>query len=299
MRESGKRPSPRHAAASSFGSLLVGWAQQGVDNFLATQRILADFATRKTTSAIKTLREEMSHPEHSPAAILTELAVEMTANVTEAQRVLLNLAHQENEILMAGIKERVGGSATALAVADRLSRAVETFVEMQQEFLTIASKHTQRRLAKAGEAPDMSWLMDATREAMEQFVKTQKKFLDIVMEGEGKTRGKMEGAKKKTEIAKIAREASNSIVDAQKKLLDLAGQQLHANVQAASRTVDLVNAIRPSGLPSFHGDGIKKFVNAEKELLESIIKPDNGTKAKAGSRRPARRRPAAAHTAAA
>ena len=302
MREDAKRPSASHAPASSFGSLLLGWAQQGVDSFLATQRILADFATRRSVSAMKSLREEISDSEHSPGAILTELAVEATANLTEAQRVLLNLAQQENEIVMAGVKERVAGSDTALDITDRVRRGIDTFIEMQQEFLTIASKHTQKRLreTKAGKGPDMSCLMDAAREAMEHFIKAQKKFLDIVVEEEGKAKVRHEeGARKKTEVSKIAREASSSLIDAQKKLLDLAGQQVNVNVQAASRAVDLVNSIRPTGLPSFSGEGIKKFVNAEKELLDSLIKPGNGTKAKAERRvkRPPRRRPATAQSA--
>ncbi len=81
------------------------WAgrSRAFDSFLATQRILADFATRKSASAIKTVREGMSDSENSPAAILTELAVEGTANLTEAQRVLLNLVEQENEIVMDGV----------------------------------------------------------------------------------------------------------------------------------------------------------------------------------------------------
>lgn len=279
MREDVKRPSATHARPSSFSSLLLGWAQQGVDSFLATQRILADFATRRSVSAVKNLREEVSDSEHSPIAILSELAVEATANFTEAQRILLGLLQQENEIIMAGLKDRVSASATAVTIADRVRRSIDTLVEMQQEFLTIASKHAQQRLeaTRAGKGPDMNCLVDAAREAVENFVKSQKKLLDILVEDVDKKAA--ESGKKKVEVAKLAREASDSFIDAQKKLLDLAGQQMNVNVQAATRAAGLVNSIRPSGLPDFTGEGVKTFVNAEKALLDSIIKPGNGHKA--------------------
>jgi len=50
-----------------------------------------------------------SHDEHSPMSLLTELAVEGTSTLVEAQRTFLHLAQQENDIILNGIKERVGG----------------------------------------------------------------------------------------------------------------------------------------------------------------------------------------------
>lgn len=300
MREDVKRPSA--APASSFGSLLLGWAQQGVDSFLATQRILADFATRRSVSAVKSLRDEVSDPEHAPGAILMELAVEGISNLTEAQRVLLDLAHQENELIMAGVKERTGSSATALVLTERVRRGIEAFIEMQQNLLTMASKRVQQRLeeARAGKVADIKCLTDAARDAMEQFVKAQNKFIEVVMEAEAKG-VKHEESRKKTELGKLAREASAHFIEAQKKLLDVAGQQVNVNVQAAGRAADLVSSLRPTGLPSFGTEEIKRFVHAEKELLDTIIKPGDEVKRAGkpnrGAKRPARRRPVAAQTA--
>lgn len=300
-----KRPSTTHAHESSFPTLLMGWAQQGFDSFLATQRILMDFATRKSASAIKTVQDGMSDPEHSPVAILTELAVEATANLTEAQRVLLNLAQQENEIVMTGVKDKVEDYPTAVMITDKARRAIDTFIELQQDYLTTASKHAQKRLqaTKAGKGPDTACLVEAAREAMDDFVRAQKKFLDIVGEDGSKVKaGKAEEHKKKTEIAKLAREAANSFIEAQKKLLDLAGQQVNVNLQATSGAMEMMNSLRPHLMPNITGEGLKNFVNAEKNLISSIIKPGNGAKAapKAAHapKRPVRRRaPRATQTA--
>jgi hypothetical protein len=272
---------------------MLGWVQQGMDSFLATQRILLDFATKKNASVMKGLREGIIDPENSPVAILTELAVEATANFTEAQRILLSLAQQENEIVMTGVKERVGGLPIAATVTDRVRRGIDTFFEMQQDFLTLFSKHAQRRL-QAGMTADASCVTDAVRDAMEHFVRTQKKFLDVVMQ-EG-AKAKAGEVKKKTEVTKLAREAADAFIDTQKKLLDLAGQQVNVNLQAASRTADMMKSFRPLPLPSFSGEQVKNFIDAEKALIESIVKakpkPGAGVKP-AAKKRPVRKAAAA------
>jgi hypothetical protein len=157
---------------------------------------------------------------------------------------------------------------------------------MQQEFLTIASKHVQERLqkTKAGEAPSAECLVDAARDAMENFVSAQKKLLDVIV---------AEGAKpksgKKTEIAGIAREAASSFIDAQKNLLDLAGQQVNVNLQVAGRLGEMANLLRLNPLPTITGDSVKSFVEAEKAVLDSIIKPGNGAKSAPKVERTAKR----------
>jgi len=303
MPRAAKKASEPENRLSSFASLLLGWTQQGIDSFLATQRILADFATRKSAGAIKSLREGMSDPEHSPAAILTELAVEGTANLTEAQKVLLNLVEQENGIVMDAVAERVEGYGTAASVANRLRRGIDTLVQMQQDFLKIASKHVQERLkkTKAGEAPNADGLVEAARDAMEHFVRAQKKLLDVIVEDWPKPKGgKADERKKKTEISGIAREAASAFIDAQKNLLDLAGQQINVNMQAAGRLAEMANLLRLNPLPAITGDSVKRFVEAEKAVLDSIIKPSNGAKSgapkaeRASKRQTGRRRAPAA-----
>lgn len=291
-----KRPPATHVDASSFSNLMMGWAQQGFESFLATQRILMDFVTNKSTGAIKTLQEGLTDPEHSPVAILTELAVEATANLTEAQRVLLNLAQQENDLVMTGVKDRVGGSEMATALTERMRAGVDTFIEMQQDFLTTASKHVQKRLqaTKAGKGPDVSCLVDAAREGMDDFVRAQKKFLDVVSQDGTKAKaGKAEeGAKKKADVAKLAREAANAFIEAQKKLLDLAGQQVNVNLQAANSAVEMMGSLRPHLMPEITGEGLKNFVNAEKNLITSMMKPVTEVKhpkAARAAKRPVRR----------
>src|SRR5262245_57100451 len=78
--------------------------------------------------------------QSSPLATLTELAVEGTSSLIEAQRALLQLAQQENEILFTGIRESFGRFVPAAAMTDLVRRSVDTVIDMQQELLTNGSR---------------------------------------------------------------------------------------------------------------------------------------------------------------
>ncbi len=265
---------------SSFLTLLSGWVQQGVESFFATQRILVDLAMRQNAVAMKSLRDGLSDPEHSPVAILSELAIEGTSSFIEAQRILLALAQQENEIITTGVRERVAGSIPAVAMTDLMRRTIDTFIGMQQDFLKISSKQTldwleATRKGKVGG----THMVDLVREAMETFVHAQKKFLDVVSQETTRlTSGKPEKIVKKTELSKLARDASNAFIEAQKKLLDVAGQQMNVNLKAATRTMELMSPSRLLPMASITGEGVKSFVEAEKALIDSMVKPHNGAK---------------------
>lgn len=263
---------------SSFISLLTGWMQQGVESFFATQRVLVDVAMRQNTMILKTVQEGLTDPEHSPVAILTELAVEGTSSFIEAQRILLNLAQQENALVMNGVKERVSGSTRAMATTDLLRRSIDTFIGMQHEFLKTTSKQTLAWLekVKAGKGYDATHLIEVAREGMDTFVEAQKRFLDVIAQETGKmTSGKPEhlAKMKTTELTKLAREATDHFIEAQKKMLDVVGQQMNVNLQAATKTMEMFSPARLMPVANVTGEGVKNFVNAEKAVIESMIKP--------------------------
>ena len=295
------RPSAPHTNPSSFFTLVTGWMQQGVESFFATQRILVDLAMRQNLSLMKTLREDLSKPERSPLVMLTELAAEGTATFLESQRVLIELAQTESEILMGGVKERVGGSAPALAMAEMVRRSMGTFLAMQEQFLDLANKQTTQWLhaVKAGKPYMGENMIDLAREAMEHFVEAQKKFLDVIAEETMHATGEKHvkhAPMKKTELPKLAREAANAFLEAQKKLLDVAGQQMNANLQIAGKAM---NMLRPLRLPlgALTGEGVKTFVEAEKALIDNMMKRGRTAPAPRATQKhkPSRaRRPAAA-----
>ena len=267
-----------HSRESSFVSLLSGWVQQGVENFFATQRILVDLATRQNASAMHMLRERLADPAYCPTAILTELTGEGMTNFIEGQKLLLNLAQQEYDLVTNGVKERVGGSPAATALTDVMRRGFDTFVEMQQDFLKIASKQTHHWLTavKAGKPYDGEGLVDLARESFDTFVRSQKKFLNVIAdEATNATNGKNGTARKvkATEILELAREATDTFIDAQKKLMDVAGRQVNAELKATGRTLNMIAPNTFTQLPDLTREGVKHFVDAEKALIDTVIKP--------------------------
>ncbi|MGH9523521.1 MAG: hypothetical protein ACRD3E_13425 [Terriglobales bacterium] len=272
------RPSATPTNPSSFFTLVTGWMQQGVESFFSTQRILVDLAMRQNLSLMKTLRDDLSSPDRSPLVMLSELAAEGTATFLESQRVLIELAKSESELLMGGIKERVGGSAPALAMSEMVRRSLGTFLAMQEQFLDLANKQTTQWLhaVKAGKPYTGAGenMIDLAREAMENFVEAQKKFLDVIAEETMHATGEKHvkhAPMKKTELPKLAREAANAFLEAQKKLLDVAGQQMNTNLHIAGKAI---NMLRPLRLPlgALTGEGVKTFVEAEKALIDNMMK---------------------------
>lgn len=268
-----------HSRESSFVSLFSGWAQQGVQSFFATQRILLDLAMRQNASLMHSLRQQLSDPHHSPTAILGEVAAEGMSNFIEGQKILLELGQKQNEILMSGVMERVGDWPAAQAATDLLRRSVETFIQMQQEFLKIAGKqtHTWVEAAKAGKPYQSEHFVELAREAMETFVKAQKHFMDAIAEETAKATGgkHTNGVKKmkKAELSQLARHATESFIDAQRKLVDVAGRQMNASVKTAGKTLELLRPFPFLPLAELTREGVKSYVDAQKELMDVMVRP--------------------------
>jgi hypothetical protein len=293
-----------HTRESSFVTLLSGWAQQGVQSFFATQRILVDLAMRQNTNLMHSVRQQLSDPNHSPTAILSEVTAEAMANFIEGQKILLELGQKQNEILMNGVKERVGDWPAAEAVTNLLRRSVDTFVEMQQEFLKIAGKqtHTWVEAVKSGKPYQGEHLVELAQEAMEHFVKTQKHFMDVIAEETAKATGAKHtnGVKKikKTELAQLARQTTESFIDAQRKLVDVAGRQMNASVKTAGKTLELLRPFPFVPLAELTREGVKSYVDAQKELMGVMAKQGGNhkptPKAQHHAKRSSKKRAAAA-----
>ena len=181
-----------------------------------------------------------------------------------------------------------------MRLTDLLRRSVETFIHMQQEFLKIAGKqtHTWVEAAKAGKPYQTELLAELAREGMENFVKAQKKFMDVIAEETAKATGgrHSNGFKKikKTELAALARQATESFIDAQRKLVDLAGQQMNANVKTAGKALELLKPFPFVPFTELTREGVKSYVDAQKALMNVMVKPA-GEHKHAGKTRHARR----------
>jgi hypothetical protein len=276
----GTKPESSEArrAEPTMIDLLSGWMQQGLGSFFTTQRIILDLLMRQNANAMHIARERLAGAGNA-AEMLTEMAGEGMSNFIRAQKVLLMLARQQNEIVMTGVKERVGGFAPVTAMTDMMRRSLDTFIDMQHEFLNVAERQTQSWLEGK---PYRDGMMDLAGQALENFVRAQKKFLDVVAEETANaTDGKHGEPKKmrKTELTELARQATESFVDAQKKLLDLAGRQMHTTVGVAGKAVEMLNPVKLLPWAELTREGVKSFVDAEKTLLDVMLKQKTTTHA--------------------
>jgi hypothetical protein len=297
-----KHETPRaHPKESSVVSLLSGWTQQGVQTLFATQRILIDLAMRQNASIMHAIREQLTDPHHSPTAILSEIAGDGINNFIAGQKILLDLGKQQNEILMNGIKERVGNQPVAEALADLLRRGVDTFIDMQEQFLKTAGKQSQTWLqaAKIGKPYQPEQFVHLAREGMETFVNAQKKFLDVISQETAKATGKgSNGTKKikKTELAELARQATESFIEAQKRLIDVAGEQMNASMNTAGKTLELLRPFPFLPVNELTREAVKSYVDAQKALMDVMVRrPQEKTvKGETRARKPAKSAKAAA-----
>jgi hypothetical protein len=269
-------PITHPARESSFVSLLSGWVQQGVENLFATQRILVDLAMSQNARAMNFLRERLQDPAFRPASILTEVASEGMSNFIEGQKLLLNLAQQEYEIVTKGVKERVGRYTAAVAMTDLMQRSFDIFVNMQQDFLKMADKqtHTWLNAIKASKPYDPEGLIELARDSFDTFVRTQKKFLDVVSVEMTKatSSGAAKKPVKKTAITELARQATDSFIEAQKKLMDVAGRQTNAQVKAVGKTMDMLSPPPFINWPEMTRESVKSIVDAEKAVINTVTK---------------------------
>lgn len=290
-----------HGKESSAFSLLSGFAQQGAQTLFATQRILIDLVMRQNSSVMHAIRQQLTDPHHSPTAILSEIAGDGLTNFFEGQKVLLDLGKEQNELLTKGLKERVGECPRRQAMVDLLRRSVETFIDLQEEYLKMASKqtHTWVDAAKHGKPYQPEHLVEFAREGMDNFVKAQKRFLDVVAEETTKAtngkRGNGAGRKvKPTELQDLARQASESFMEAQKRLMDLAGKQINANFKTAGTTLELLRPFPFLPVGELTREAVKSYVDAQKALMDAVAKRPIGAKGPARPVRNARKPKAAA-----
>lgn len=261
-----------HTSAAPV-SLVTELTRQGVDGALATQRIMLDLIMRQNATTMNALRQTLSGSRMPKADGMTEMAAQGVANFIEAQRVLLNTALQGNEIVMTAVKERTGNPV----IADLLRRSIDTFIDLQQHFLTIAERETstwmdQAREGKIGGGKSMAELLE---DSLDQFVRSQKKLLDMISEEMEAAEAKKGEEKKEpaTGITDLMSQGAGALIQMNKKLLDVAGKQVDVNLKVAKRAVDALKPsmrFNPAELARQYADNL---VAAQKSMLDIIVKP--------------------------
>lgn len=211
---------------------------------------------------------------HSPLAILAELAVEGTSTLVEAQRALLDLARQENDIILTGLQGNLARFAPAGAMTDLVRRSVDTLIEMHEELLNTGSRQTLLWL-QSQESNGATRFAEFARESVETFTRAQAKLLEALKQESARIssgNGEHNRAATKKEMTELAREAGQAFIEAQKRMLDLIGQQMNVNFALSSRALDMLPSPEVAPLANLATKGVRDFMAAEGALIESVFK---------------------------
>jgi hypothetical protein len=271
------KKSPR---ASPPANPLMGWARQGIESFVAAQKIVLDLAGQENALLVGMVRENLGKPLSRPGATLAGLADMGVKNVTSAGKILLDLAAGETALAVDGVKEGLRLPVTAGAVAEVARHGVDTLVGMQKHLLDAAAEQTHAMAESYQEGKGLmagAKVVELARRGIEAFVESEKKFLDLAAhEVSAATKGGKPNGKPRERmevLTKLARQGAEKYIDAQKRLLELAIEEL----KAARKTKGERKLVERKALQRSWGEltekGVKNLVAAEKSLLDLAIKP--------------------------
>ena len=279
MKARGKKST--HVASPA--NLLTGWARQGVQSFVAAQKILMELAAQENALLIGMLREEFAKSNFRPGASMVGFAEAGVKNLSNVGKILLDFAADETALVVDGVKEGLRVPAAAGAVADVARHRMDTLIGMQKHILDAAAEQTH---AMADSYRKGKGLMAGTkvgelaRRGIEGLVEGEKKFLDMAArEFTTATRGGKQAGKRRERMevfTDLARQGAEKYIDTQKKLLELAIDQLET---AGKSRVDRKIAIRkstPEPWKELTEKSVKNIVAAEKSLLDLATKPKKG-----------------------
>jgi hypothetical protein len=274
----------------SPSGVLTGWARQGVQSFVAAQKILMDLAAQENALLIGMVREGLSKPGARLGASVADIAEKSIENLTTAGKILLDLAADETALAVDGLKEGLQLPQAAEAVADVAQHRVHTLIEMHKHLLDATADQAHAMAdsyRENGKFAAASHVTELARRGIEGFVESEKKFLDLAThEVTNATKGDKHGHKpprRRIEIlTEVARESAGKCLDTQKKLFDLAIEQLEETVKTGREPRKPLRKEERPLLGDLADKSMKNFVAAEKSLLDLAMKPlaagDSGRK---------------------
>jgi len=263
-------------------SQLAGWARQGVESFMAAQRILLDLTAQQNALMIGMVRERLSKPRVRPGRAMAKMAENGVENLTTAGKILLDLAAGETALVVDGVKNLVPLPVAAGTVANVVRHRVVTFIDMQKRLLDAAAEQTHEVAESYREGKGLvaagASVADLARRGVEAFVDTEKKFLDLAARDvtaatkAGKQERKAARDRYKV-LTHLARESGEQYIDAQKKLLELAIKQMGDGGEAAGGRVEPARKEPRTSWGELTEKSVRNLVAAEKSLMDLVVKP--------------------------
>jgi hypothetical protein len=220
-------------------------------------------------------------PESAPQSTyssITGLIGEWVRQGTEGfiatQKILLDLAAQQNALALTMLRERLGWSApNAKSLSDLAAIGIKnfkSFMEAEQVILDVVAR--QNSILAEGLKPHVAGtavegLAEVVRQGLDNFINAQKQFLDILeAQADGATADFEEGKRFDTgRLAEAAREGTRNFLHSQKKFLDIVEEELLAGKEPSKasdnggKSVDVFEMAKKS---------VNGFIEAQQRLLD-------------------------------
>jgi hypothetical protein len=266
--------------AHSPVSQLTGWARQGIDSFVAAQKILLDLTAQQNALVIGMLRENLSKPLLWPGDAIATIADKGVQNVSAAGKILLDLAADGTELVLNRVKDAVPLPMPASTVANLLRDRLVTLLDLQKRLLEAAAEQTHKGAESYREGKGLmaagEGVAELARQAIDNLVETEKKFLDLAVH-EVSAKPDHESHKSLQErykvLTQLVREGGEKCIDAQQKLLNLAIEQMESACKTAGKRVESVRNEARTSLGDLTEKSVRNFATAQKSLMELVTKP--------------------------
>lgn len=289
--------------AASPDSVLTGWARQGVQSFVAAQKILMDLAAQENALLIGMAREGLSRPGARIGAVTAGIAEKGVKNLATVGKILLDLAAEETALAVEGVKEGFRLPAPAGAVAEVVRHRVDTIIEMQKILLDATAEQAKAIAESYREGEKFlnpAHVTELAQKGLKGIVENEKKFLDLAgQEANSAAKPEKRAGKPPRErmevFTSIAREGAEKYIETQKKLLELAIEQLEETTKVRREPKERAKKEVQPLWGELTEKSVKNLVTAEKSLLDLAMGPIHGREPKGakGGRKGAR---AAKHT---
>lgn len=171
---------------------------------------------------------------HSITGLLGDWVRQGTEGFVATQKILLDLAAQQNALALTMVRERMGFSLPgSKKLADFAGQSIKTVMEVQRQMLDVVAR--QNSIVAEGLRPGIADsriepLAELIHQGLDNFIAAQKQFLNIVQsQAEGAVNDFGESKRFESgRLAETAREAARTFVESQKKFLDIVEAQMLA-----------------------------------------------------------------------
>ncbi|MGB9334863.1 MAG: hypothetical protein WCB14_07640 [Candidatus Acidiferrales bacterium] len=224
-------------------------------------------------------REKKATRAAPPASLLVGWARQGMGSFMAAQRILLDLAAQENAMLLGMAREQFGkdGIRPAAKLVEMADTGVKNFTAAGKILLDLAAGETEMMVEGVKEVLPLpasaGVVADVVKHRVETLIGLQKELLDAAEEqtrAVAKSVRDGDGMHAMTHAAELARRGMEGFVESEKKFLDLAA---HVVTTAAKGSKGNGKAPRDrmKVLTEMVKEGAEKYMGAQKKLLEMTL----------------------------